>query len=152
MRRISHEAIKSCPDKGCKNIISLPDQNLPLKAPGLTPLSWPGPPYTPHQSELSWRGADQSERSILSQTLNCLEGRREERRGHVLGSVLGLCWVLYICWPDMSSHQLVLQRQLGLVTSWKGQDQCERCFKAALWCLNYFIIASEARYRSLYGH
>ena len=152
MRRISlslsHEAIKSCPDKGCKNIISLPDQNLPLKAAGLTPLWWPGPPYTADQSELSWRGAGQSERSILSQTLNCLEGRREERRGHVLGSVLGLSYT----WPDMSSHQLVQQRQLGGVTSWKGQDQSGGCFKAALWCLNYFIIASQARYRSLYGH
>ena len=92
MRRLSlsHEAIKSCPDKGCKNIISLPDQNLPLKAAGLTPLWCPGPTYTADQSELGWRGADQSEGSILSQTLNCLEGRREERRGHVLGSVLGL--------------------------------------------------------------
>ena len=119
MKRISHEAIKSCPDKGCKNIISLPDQNLPLKAAGLTPLWWPGPPYTADQSELSWRGAGQSERSILSQTLNCLEGRREERGGHVLGSLLGLCWVLHMSWPDMSSHQLVLQRQLGVVTRWR---------------------------------
>ena len=77
----SPEAIKSCPDKGCKNIISLPDQNLPLKAAGLTPLWWPGPPATADQSELSWRGADQSERSILSQTLSVLRG--EERRGEV---------------------------------------------------------------------
>ena len=118
MKRISHEAIKSCPDKGCKNIISLPDQNLPLKAAGLTPLWWPGPPSSPDQSERGWRGADQSERSILSQTLNCLEGRGEERRGHVLGSVLGLSCRSYT-WPDLSSHQLVLQRQLGVVTRWR---------------------------------